>query len=197
MGKDGRASLYDTDGWKAALSWQASAPTGIGSFIIAAAFSPDGSRLATGGFDFQVSVWDPRDGRLLGRFDPKVSVRRDVNGIAWSPDGKRIAEAGQDGGLVVRDAATGRPLWSRRFPGWLRALAWSPDGRIVASGGEIGRAHLFSAEDGEVLGELPRRESPVWALAFSPDSASLASGGGEYETGGGDTAISLHSIAWP
>lgn len=188
-GTTGMVGIVEVPTWDRGYEWEAYASGGLGRYLVAAAFSPDGRLLATGGLDYTLSVWHANDGSLVGRWPPDTAARRDINGLAWSPDASCLAVTGQDGGLRVYNINSGLEVWSVAFEGWLRAVAWSQDGRYVAAGGEAGRVVVFSATDGRPLLELAPRSSPVWALAFSRDSSVLASGAGRYEAGGGDTAI--------
>jgi WD40 repeat protein len=63
-------------------------------------FSPDGKRLAWGGTDSTVKVWDEASGQtqtLRGHLNW-------VNSVAFSPGGKQIASASADGTVKVWEA---------------------------------------------------------------------------------------------
>ncbi len=68
------------------------------------AFSPDGSKIASGSWDKTVVVWDSLTGErcvtLEGHSDS-------VSSVAFSPDGSKIASGSGDNTVVVWDSLTG------------------------------------------------------------------------------------------
>ncbi len=65
-------------------------------------FAPDGARIATGGADGVVTLWDVTTGEALVAFDRHEGP---VTGISYSADGTRLLSAALDGTAVVWDAA--------------------------------------------------------------------------------------------
>ena len=134
----------------------------------AAAFSPDGARLVTGGSN-GTAVWDVASGRQLLSFG---SGR--IDDVAFSPDGRRIVTAHMSGVATVWDASTGQAL--AQMKGHAKRVihvAFSPDGRVVASGSEDGTARLWDAANGQPM-PAPRGPPGKPAQAPAPKTSPKA-----------------------
>jgi WD40 repeat protein len=179
---------YETDtpsGWKLTL-WDATTrervfQTGQVSQVFTLAFSPDGSRVTTGGRDGVVRVFDASDGRVRAAL---FTLYRNVTGLAFSRDGRRLYGSGWGlrGEVKVFDPA--REPRVRGIATWLEqdaALTFDREGlRIVEASwladGAVASANPF---DGTVLTErlLPVTNSRTWPrgdFAFSPDARRVA-----------------------
>jgi WD40 repeat protein len=144
--------------------------------ITSAAVDPTGRRVAAGGRDHVVKVWDARTGRLL--YD-LAGHAQPISCVAFSPDGKRLATGDRDGVVKVWDALTGTEVANfttlGRWPVFY--LAFRLDDQQVA----VGHADGLSLYDIQAGASVPdpapsnhgRRiefnGGSIQALAFSPD----------------------------
>jgi WD40 repeat protein len=142
---------------------------------IEAAVSPDGSLVATGGYDGMIRLWDPATGQLV-----RVLVGHEsyVYGIAWSADGRYLASAGSfDATVRVWEAKTGLPVKVLRgLKDAPISVAWSPDGALLAAGTiESGYVSIWRIATGTMVKTVSNGKMVV-SLAFSPDGMTLACG---------------------
>jgi WD40 repeat protein len=134
--EDGRIQILDASTGQVVLTIQAHT-----AGVFAIAWSPDGSRLISGGLypDDSVRVWNAINGQPIFEF---TNQGIDILVVSWSPDGNRFLAIPAEPPPVaqVRDAGTGNPLFSIAT-GTISDLVWSPDGSRVATAtaaGEVG-----------------------------------------------------------
>jgi RNA polymerase sigma factor (sigma-70 family) len=148
---------------------------GHGKGVTALAFVPQGGKLASGGLDGLVLVWDLGTGTRAVTFK---GHKRPVFAVAVAADGKTIASAGAGGIIRVWRSDSGEEV--RRPRGHdkaVAALAFTPDGTLLASGGYDGTIRLWDVATGEEAQRLTGHEGRVTGLAFCGDGKRLLSGG--------------------
>ncbi len=153
-------------------------PARTGAAADALAFFPDG-RLAVGGFNGHVNLWD------LGTREVERTLRYDdpVYWAAVSPDGELLAVETQAEGapgarVEVRDLSEGRTLYSRPLPHGRGSLYFSPDGDRLAAAGccqDGSTVAIWDARSGAKQ-YSPQFDGLAVSISFSPDGKLLAIG---------------------
>jgi len=151
-----------------------------------AAFSPDGSLLATCADDKTVRLW-PTASRK--RIRPLIGHEKPVSAVAFSPSGDLLASAAED--RTVRLWHVGKRYCLTALRGHtapVTGVAFSPTGDLLVSSGEEGALRLWDASAHSALGVLAAHEGAATDVCFSPDGTRLASGGS-------DCTVRLWSLA--
>jgi WD40 repeat protein len=134
--------------WDTASGQQLYSLTGLPNRAWALAFSPDGSRLATGFGAGFVKVYDAATGEESLSL-PHHGGR--ILSVAFSPDGTLLATGGLDP-PTLWDLATGQVLGT--FPGntaMVNGLAFSPDGTRLASSSLDGTTRVYTLDVDELV----------------------------------------------
>ncbi len=184
---------FVTGGWKHVTVWDVAtgketlALKGHFHNVVCLAFSPDGSRIASGAYDLTARIWDATSGKQL--FSLPVS---NIAGLAFSPDGKRLVTVG-DGAVKVWDATTGKLLFPLKFVAkatsfpTAQCAACSADGKLIAAG-SWGDVRLWDAASGQELRVLRGNADQLWRVVFSPDGKKLVCEGADGSAFVWDTA---------
>ena len=142
--------------------------TGDGRPLYAAAFSPDGRRVAAGGDGRRVFVWDAGTGRRVHAWP----VAQEPCGIVFARDGASAFVGGYGGQVCRLDLATGTVLREFSPPGRAATcyeLAVAPDERSVLAIGQD-RVDLWDAATGARLVTFPDTAVGLaYGCAFAPD----------------------------
>jgi WD40 repeat protein len=109
------------------------------------AWNRDGRRLAVGGDDGTIKVWDVNAGKEIVALQ---GHKGEVFAVAWSPYGKRLASASAGGTFLLWDVDTWQRVLTLTAPGAggsRGSLAWSPDGWQLGFFSERGDVTLWDA----------------------------------------------------
>ena len=152
------------------------------TWIIAAAFTPDGRRIVTASFDLALRVWDVESGSILQTFTDQPSGQN----LALLPDGRTVVSGADTGSVAAWDLSGDQQL-SRAFS-WntpdmscldTPCFVINPQSTVIATNQADGTVSLVDLRDHELIDTpLPARSGPeADALAFFPDGRRLAVGG--------------------
>ncbi len=140
--------------------------------VYAAAFSPDGKVLATGGQDRDIVLWDAATGKEVRRWAAGVLGTRT---LCFSPDRKHLVAGGMDGGIRFFNPETGKQenLLAGQHNQWVVSLAFSPDGKQLLSADQGGVVLLWDLPGNKVVRRFTGSRSGQDAAAFLPDGKTF------------------------
>lgn len=123
-------------------------PHGI---VASASFSPDGSRIVTGSWDFSARIWDAATGSDLKKLAGDDGHTGFVNSAVFSPDaeGRWVLTASDDGTAKIWDASTGVVLATLTgHEDRVRFAAFSRDGKRVLTSSNDRTARVWDLTEG-------------------------------------------------
>lgn len=106
--------------------------TGHSKEVITATFSPDGKRIATGGKDYTVRIWDTSSGKQLLVLNGHTAY---IRGVHFSRDGRKLISVSDDDSIRIWDVSTGKLLRfvTKNRGGTISSFAVSPNGETLAA----------------------------------------------------------------
>jgi WD40 repeat protein len=183
-------AVYDPSSGTERTRW----PVDLHLMVFAMAVSPDGTRVACGGDDGVVPVWDTATGRQVALCEGHKSK---VLSVAFRPDGLRLLTAAHDGTVRQWDSQTGHevePPYDRHTAEVIAAV-YSPDGQRVASAGADRTVRLWHAEGRQDQAVLGGHTRAVSALAFSRNGRRLVSASYDLLDSPGDATVRFWEAA--
>ena len=144
-----------------------------------AAFSPDGQLLAVAGMSRAIGIWDTISGELVHELGCGSSVGA---AVAFSPDGSTLVSGDLGGRVSFWDVETGSRLMSKLAgSSGIHCLEYSPDGQRLLTVNIYDAVRVWSVADGafELVSTFRGHGRRVNLASFSPDGASVVSGGGD------------------
>ena len=170
VGSDGRLNI-----WIATTNALAGATVAHSGPAYAAAFSPDGTRVATGG-NSEIKVWNLTP--LPSPFTLERSIT-ETNGsvlaLEYSPDGTVLAAATTNGTVRLYETA-GYTLVGNltAHAEGVRSVSFHPSGALLASGSEDDKVVVWDVANQTELLNYTHASGNVLRVRFSPNGTLLA-----------------------
>jgi WD40 repeat protein/serine/threonine protein kinase len=174
----------------------------VGDAATSVQFSANGEVLAVGLMKGDIQLWDWQAGQKIGTL---VGQRGRVNRILFSPNRRFLISGGEDLYIHIWDLnqmEQFKSMPAHEFP--IQDMAITADGFFLAScDGKTSVLKLWNLNKYSKIIEIDH-ESPVHAVAFSPEGRYVAAGGynGKINQWNVDThlpsfdSISTHSVIW-
>ena len=138
------------------------------NFASCIAWSPDGSLVATGGWDGVVQLHEAATGKRLCVFEPGDIVQ----GVAFcGPGASRLAVKTTEHGLIAYDVKSRKEVG--RLAGRFGRIAGFPDGATVAVGTLAGELWLVDAATWQKRDTAKVCEGSVETVSVSPDGSMV------------------------
>jgi WD40 repeat protein len=134
---------------------------GQNSYVLSAAFSPDGAHVVTTDMGGQGQLWNAHTGGLernLVGHDGAVLLS------VFSPDGRSVVTSSVDKTARIWHVASGKEI--AQIAGHLdiiQGLAFSPDGERIITASADYTARLWDAKSGAEIANLSKREAAPWS----------------------------------
>ena len=136
------------------------------------AFSPDGTRLASGSYDElePIKIWNIESGECVRT----LSGHKEIRSVAFSPDGV-LASGSVNRVIKIWDTTAAQCLQTLQgHTQSVKSVAFSPDG-LLASGATDKTIKIWNISSGQRLqGTEGGHGDPVESVALSPDGLQLA-----------------------
>jgi WD40 repeat protein len=164
---DGTAKVWDIKRGKNMLTIKTGPEH---NWVHAVTYSPDSSKLATGGYERNVNavkIWDAKTGELLNTLEQGYS-------FAWTPDGKKLI-SGSYGLIRIFDTATWQQiaiLQGHNTSGVI-GISLSSNNRLLASASWDKTARLWNLDTNLPVGPPLRHENALRFATLSPDGKVL------------------------
>lgn len=156
-----------------------------------AEFSPDGTLIATAGYDRTIRLWNATDGSLLRELKAHNGAVFDV---AFSPDGSLVASASADETAKIWRVSDGERLDTlNQAESYFNRVAFTPDGRHIVGTGADKKIRLWELRSKDKAAINPviharfAHEDAVTEMVMSRDGRWLA-------TASADETIKLWSL---
>ena len=165
---------------------------GGGGAVNSAAFTRDGTLVATGAAGGDVRLFQVGTNRLVRTWKTGAAVEK----VAFSPDGKQLAAASGKAALLY-DVAGGKLQQRLQHSGAVLAAAYAGGGRYLVTGSADRSTRIWDAASGELLHTIAGSAAQQ-TIAVSTDGSLFAvlsqgqAAAGVYDSATGDNVATVH-----
>lgn len=140
------------------------------------AFNHDGSRLASGGWDKEVHIWDLSSQKVVHTLN---GTRSPITCLSWyRPNGGILCTGSADQTASLWNAETGSRIaaLTEHF-GWVLGSCFSTSGSLLATASWDKTVRIWDTGTATLINNLNGHTAGVWSVDFHPNSSMLCSAG--------------------
>ncbi len=179
--RPGNVTLWDINTGKEVGQLPAQA-----SLVWAVAFSPDGTKIATGSYKKEVKVFDVKSGKELATL---AGHKNWITYVQFSNNGKILATGSEDATIKLWDIAAKKEIGTLAgHKATVRSLAFSKDDKTLYSGSQDKTVKIWNVAEKKEVGALAGHEDGIFSMSLSSDGKTLA-------TGSADSTIRIWNLA--
>jgi WD40 repeat protein/serine/threonine protein kinase len=183
----GGKTFLTASGASGARLWNTETNRPLGRFlkgeglVTAAAYDPDGTRIALGDSTGGIWIIDASNGKTICK---PAGQEKEITSVCFSSDGRKVLTASTDGSACLWNASTGeslKPYFNQKQP--LVTAQIDTNGDRVLTAGKDGFARIWKVGDGGLVGDpipLDISDAPAWYepdVSFSPDGKTILTTG--------------------
>jgi WD40 repeat protein len=144
--------------------------------VFSVGVSTDDTKVASGGADGAIRIFDLQSGEQLLRVDHGSGK---VNSVTFSSTDSMLASGGKDGFVRIFDVSSGMPLMVMQCgTDQVNSAFFSSDDTHLVAGGSDGHIRVFEVGSGSQLVTIKHGAGQrVYSACYSPDDTKIASGG--------------------
>jgi WD40 repeat protein len=144
----------------------------IGYPTFCVAIDKPNSKIATGGYDGTIRLWDTKLGDSIGIF---YGHNLPITSICFTPDGSKLASASRDAKIKIWDVKNGNLIRTLISQSSITPIDFSPDGTKLICGSISVPIEVWDIGSGAILQRL-QSTSAALSVAYSPDGSKVVSG---------------------
>ena len=147
------------------------------SGVTSAAYSPDGTTIATACEDQIIRLWSATNGGLLAELSGHTNF---INHIAFSSDGKKLISSGSDATAKIWDVSSRQEILTiKGHASKVNQAVFSPDDLRIATCADDGTWRLWDASTGTEIFSVKGPGELMRTISFSPNGKIVATGGNQ------------------